>query len=267
MKLAFSTLGCPEWGFGDTTAAAKDLEFDGVEVRGIAKEIYVPNIKAFDGAHIEKSKARLKEFGLEIPMLTGGMELGRENEDSLSQIKEYIDLAEKINTSFVRVMITNRPYPEEADMAKAIELYNEACKYGEAKGVMPLIETNGVLADTAEMKKFIENISSENKGVLWDIHHPYRYFNETPKLSYENIGRYVKYVHVKDSVMQGGKLIYRMMGYGDVPVYDCLKLLNDGGYDGYVTLEWVKRWNPDLESGGIVFAHYKNYMTFLLSTL
>ena len=58
-----------------------------------------------------------------------------------------------------------------------------------------------------------------------------------------------------------------MMGYGDVPVFDALKVLKENGYDGTVSLEWVKRWNPDLEEPGIVFAHFMSYITFLMGRL
>ncbi len=33
-----------------------------------------------------------------------------------------------------------------------------------------------------------------------------------------------------------------MRGEGDLPVYALLDALKDSGYDGYVSLEWVKRW-------------------------
>ena len=39
--------------------------------------------------------------------------------------------------------------------------------------------------------------------------------------------------------------------------------LDRAGFDGFFSLEWVKRWNPDLQEPGIVFAHYKNYMDSL----
>ena len=63
--------------------------------------------------------------------------------------------------------------------------------------------------------------------------------------------------------MQNGKLQYRMMGYGDVPVFDALKLLDENGYTGFVSLEWLKRWCPDLQEPGIVFAHFASYMNYL----
>ena len=51
-----------------------------------------------------------------------------------------------------------------------------------------------------------------------------------------------------------------MMGYGDVPVRQTVSQLKSAGYDGYYTFEWVKLWDKELEDGGIVFAHYANYM-------
>ncbi len=267
MKLAFSTLGCPDWDWSEIYSTAKDLRFDGIEVRGVANELFVPKIKAFNEEHIEKSIAKMKSCGLEFSMLTSGISIGEDNNTALKDAKSYIDLASKLSAKYVRIMISSHPQPEDVNMDNAIKLYNEMCQYGESKGVTPLIETNGILANSEEMLNFIEAIESENKGVLWDIHHPFRYFAEPPSKTYRNIGKYVRYTHVKDSIMLGDHLAYRMMGYGDVPIFDALKVLKENGYDGYVSLEWVKRWNPDLEDAGIVFAHFMSYITFLMDRL
>lgn len=268
MKLAFSTLGCPDWRWGDIYSTAKDLRFDGIEIRGVANEMYVPRIRTFDAEHLEQARAQLQASGLEIPMLTSGICLEGEKEDAaLAEAREYMDLAQKLETPYIRVMITGKPQPEPADLERAAEVYRQMCAYGAACGVTPLIETNGALADSREMARFLERTGSENQGVLWDIHHPFRFFGEDPHETYRSIGEAVRYVHVKDSVRHGDVISYRMMGYGDVPVFDALKVLNENRYDGYISLEWVKRWNPDLEEPGIVFAHYMDYMMFLLERL
>lgn len=267
MKLAFSTLGCPDWRWSEIFATAKDLQFDGIEVRGVANELFVPKIRAFDEEHITSNLEKLSKSHIEISMLTSGISIGVPYENALSDAKEYIDLAKKLSCPYIRVMISSHPEPESVDIARARELYLSMCKYGEEKGVTPLIETNGVLAESRAMAAFVESINSKNKGVLWDVHHPFRYYNEAPYETYRSIGKYVKYIHVKDSIMLGQKLTYRMMGYGDVPVFDALKVLKENHYNGYVSLEWVKRWNPDLEEAGIVFAHFMSYITFLLSRL
>lgn len=267
MKLAFSTLGCPDWNFNEIYSTAKDLCCDGIEIRGIANELFVPQIKAFSEDRIEKTIAKMQGCGLEFSMLTSGISIGECNEEALEDAKCYIDLACKLSSKYVRIMISSHPQPEAVNMENAMKLYTEMCRYAEDKNVIPLIETNGILADSNNMAEFIEKIDSKNKGILWDIHHPFRYFGESPTTTYRNIGEHVKYIHVKDSIMLGETLCYRMMGYGDVPIFDSLKVLKENGYDGYVSLEWVKRWNPDLEEAGIVFAHFMSYITFLIDRL
>ena len=47
MKIAFSTLGCPDWTFGEMISTAKDLNFDAIEIRGIENEVFAPYAKPF----------------------------------------------------------------------------------------------------------------------------------------------------------------------------------------------------------------------------
>jgi len=35
MKLAFSTIGCPEWSWNEIMEAAIDMRIDGIEIRGV----------------------------------------------------------------------------------------------------------------------------------------------------------------------------------------------------------------------------------------
>ena len=68
MKIGFSTLGCPDWTLSEILATAKDLGYNGVEIRGIASEMYAPTMKCFSDEQIEKTIQKLG--GLEIPILT-----------------------------------------------------------------------------------------------------------------------------------------------------------------------------------------------------
>ena len=72
-------------------------------------------------------------------------------------------------------------------------------------------------------------------------------------------------MHVKDSVLdENGHLQYKMLGSGDLPVRESVRVLNENGYDGYLSLEWVKRWYSDLEAPGVVFLQYLNYMNKII---
>ncbi|MCX7772731.1 MAG: sugar phosphate isomerase/epimerase [Clostridia bacterium] len=267
MKLAFSTLGCPGWSWEEIYATAKDLGLHGIEIRGIESEIYAPHTKPFKPENINKTLENLKKLQLEIPMLTSAAYLfDEENQEAaLNEAKAYVDLASKIGAPYIRVLGDKDGAPgQKVNIELVKKLYTEICDYAKDKGVSPLIETNGVFADSKVMAAFIKDVNCPNAGILWDIHHPFRYFGETPETTLKYLDGHIKYLHIKDSVMKDGQVAYRMLGYGDVPVLDCLKQLKKNGYEGYVSLEWLKRWCPDLQEPGVVFSHYISYMSYLL---
>lgn len=269
MKLAISTLGCPDWTWEEIFSTVKDLGLDGIEVRGIGREIFAPNIRLFCPNRLEHTKQKLAGADLAVSMLTSAACLGGEDvQADVTEARQYIDLAQKLGTPYVRVLGSLNPEPDvKLRMDSLAEAYSALCEYGAARGVTPLIETNGELADSARMAALLDKVASTNRGVLWDVHHPYRFFGETPARTLAAIGSEIRYLHVKDSVMENGKVQYRMMGHGDVPVAEAIHLLAGRGYTGYVSLEWVKRWCPDLEEPGVVFYHYADYMKRLLARL
>lgn len=262
MKFGFSTLGCPSWNFKEIISSAKDLGYDGVEIRGISEEMYAPSIKYFNDDRINDTIKYLNQLHIEIPILSSNAEIAlyEKKEQSYNEAIEYINLASRLNVSYVRLLCTNSAAPNGGDIELAKETYNKILNYAQDKNVIPLIETNGIFSNTVVLKEFMESIELKNKGVLWDIHHPYRYNDEKIDSTIKNIGMYIKYVHVKDSIMINNNVSYRMLGYGDIPIKEAILMLKNIGYNGYLTLEWVKRWNKNLEEPGVALCHYINYI-------
>lgn len=267
MKLSFSTLGCPGWPWKVVFSSAKDIGMDGIEVRCIGNELYAPKCAEFCGEQLEKTVSRLREAGMSIPVLDSNAVLAmpEKADEAMAEAREYIDLAAKIGTPFVRVMCVGVPQPVECDLSLCVKLYSELCEYGESHGVQPLLETNGPLGDSEVIARLMELVPSPNKGILWDIHHPYRYFDEAPELTYSRIGALLRHVHIKDSVVSEGKVSYKMLGKGDIPVREILLLLKKSGYDGFVSLEWVKKWNPELEEAGVVLPNFARFARRVLA--
>lgn len=268
MKLAFSTLGCPGWSWEEVYATAKDLGLSGIEIRGLGDTMFAPQAKAFLPENRQATMEKLQKGNMQISCLTSGACLGVDSPmENFEEAKAYIDLAAAMGVPAVRVMGARFPQVVPTAMEQTQRLYRELCSYAEGTGVSVLLETNGVYADSKAMQELMQDIDHPNAGVLWDIHHPYRYFGEAPCTTYDRLKKYIRYVHVKDSAVVRGEVQYRMMGYGDVPVFDTLKLLKEGGYEGFVSLEWLKRWCPDLQEPGIVFSHFASYMQYLLNQL
>ena len=46
-----------------------------------------------------------------------------------------------------------------------------------------------------------------------------------------------------------------------------MRELHHKGYDGYLTLEWLKRWRPELRDPDVIFYHFQTYMETLLAEI
>ncbi len=267
MNLCFSTVGCPEWSFGEILAAARDLSYKSIEVRGVASEIYAPRIPQFTPEHVAATRAQMAGLGLSIPILSSdsALHVRAWHERARAEVGEYIALAKALGTPLVRVMADDpRPQPSgPVDEDAAAELLRPLCDQAAASGVTLALETHGWFCDTKRLAALIRRVDRPNLGVVWDIHHPYRFAGETPEQTMNNIGSLVRHVHVKDSQMTNGAPRYTMCGLGDVPIADFVRLLAASGYTGAYALEWVRRWDLTLEAPGIVFAQYVAYMNAL----
>ena len=77
----------------------------------------------------------------------------------------------------------------------------------------------------------------------------------------QNLGAYIKYTHIKDSVMENGRVAYKMMGEGDLPVDAIMRALRSINYEGYISLEWLKSYMPELNDAGVVFPQFTHFMS------
>lgn len=256
MKICFSTLGCPNWKWGEILAAAKDLGYDGVEVRGLEREIFAPRAEPFrEGRRIE-TKKNLEKMDLEIACLTSFCLLYHEDQDFYyREGVDYINLAADIGCPYVRVLGDKEPQPSDnINIDQVADMLKRLGDYAATKGIMVLIETNGIFANSILLKETLEKVDSQGVGVLWDVQHPYVFFDETPEQTYQNLKKHIQHVHIKDSVVENNVITYKLLGDGQLPLQDVVNILKQNDFDGYLSLEWVKRWYYDLEEPGIVFA-------------
>ena len=270
MKISFSTLACPDFSWADIYSMAKDLGFHGIEVRGLGDDIFAVNARPFTDAQLPKTVEKLNSLGLEIPCLASGcgLKFKEDYDRNISEITQYIVLAKKLGTPYIRVLGDLHPQPEgEVDDEFVVSTLKLLGTIAQGFGVCLLVETNGVYADTKRLRALLDKVGMPSVAALWDMHHPYRYAGESARQTVENLGSYIKYVHVKDSIVKDGKCEYRMMGEGDLPILEMLDALVGIGYDGYISLEWVKRWANELSDAGIVFPQFSHYMQNYMESL
>ncbi len=268
MKLSFSTLSCPRWGWNEIVSTAADLGYDGIEVRGVGKDISVPSVPEFSDDKLVETLSRLNSLNLKIPCLTSDCCINVKGDEEYmhNEINAYVDLAKKMNVPYIRVMAAEA-VPEvkgEIDIPYIIEQAMFLGDMAKAQGRTILLETHGVWSDSEKFAKLMQDINHSNVNVLWDIHHPYRFMHETASQTYSNLKQWIKHVHAKDGVLlENGKYKYVLPGLGDIPIIDSYNILKENNYDGFFSLEWVKRWDLSLEEPGIVLDNFINYMKSL----
>ena len=128
----------------------------------------------------------------------------------------------------------------------------------EAADVTILIKTSGIFANTGRLRALLDDFACDQLGALWDMHHPYRDFDESADTTIKNLGAYVKHVHLRDS---DDKDTYNLIGEGNLPVKEMVRALSSIDYDGFVSLEWKTEWMEDLPYYEVIFPHFVNYMS------
>ncbi|MDE6678532.1 MAG: AMP-binding protein [Ruminococcus sp.] len=264
MKISFSTLACPEWSWADICSIAKDLKFNGIEVRGIGDEIFSVKVKSFTEQKLKKTIRKLTELNLEIPCLSSGacLKYAENFSDTKAEITAYAKLAKKLNTPYIRVLADDNYCPDsEVNDDVVLELLAKLVPVAEEYNVTLLVETNGVYSDTARLARLLDRIESRKVSALWDMHHPYRFAGESPETTVSNLGEYIKFVQVKDSfITSDGNIEYCMTGEGDIPIKEMLSALESINYIGYVSIEWIKRRATNLSDAGIVIPQFAEFM-------
>ena len=259
MKVGFSTIGCPELSLEDAVFLAKKFGFSSIEIRALDNNLYIPDVKDFKAENLKQTVSFLKKSRINVSCLTSQCCLD-DGSKYLEDAKQYIVLAEKMKIPFVRLLGDALPEPGTANTDLVFNLLCSIDEFAKDTGVMPLIETNGVYANSLYLKRIFEQGNFKNTGVLWDIHHPYVYYRESPEYTYSNLCNHIKYMHIKDSVVENGKIRYVPVGTGTVPVKECIKLIKDSGFKGPYTLEWVRTTQPELDKLENVLLEYKNFV-------
>ncbi len=161
MKLAFSTLGCPDYSWSDIYAMAKDVGFGGIELRGLGDDIFSVHAEPFSKENIKKTKEKLKKLHLEIPCLSSGCALRfkEQMQENIQEIGEYICLAKQLGTPYIRILgDRTAEITTDFDDADVIEALKILAPQAEAAGVMLLVETNGVYSNTQRLCEMAETV-------------------------------------------------------------------------------------------------------------
>jgi sugar phosphate isomerase/epimerase len=264
--LVFSTLGCPAWSLDQIIAAATESGYEGVEWRGYQDEMDLPRASIFTGAERENTRRRFQDAGLQFVCLGSSVRLSDLTPEAREREREalsaYVDLAAALGCQMVRVFGGNLPSGATRDQAvpRMAQFLSELADLAAAQEVALVLETHDAFSTGAQVSELLNAAPHPAVGALWDLHHPYRE-GEPPEQTMQLLAPNLLHTHVKDS--RDGH--YCLLGEGDVPVPQMLALLRQRAYDGWMSVEWEKRWHPEIAEPEDVLPQYAHRLRELLS--
>jgi len=268
MKLAFATISCPDWDWDTMIEQAVKYGYDGIEVRCIKDVMYIPDMEPFRTENANNTANRLKKAGLEISCFNTSCsfhDMGKMDK-LLKDGFETIDVAGRMQVPYIRVF--GNLIPKDSNEDRIIHQVafgmNTLARYGKDKNVSVLLETHSDFSSSCRVAKVMSLMLYENAGIVWDINHPLKFNNESIDETFNVLKPWLRHVHIKDSVGRENNCKYVRLGEGDVPIAGIIRLLKSMDYNGYLSLEWEKKWHPELDNPEIVIPFYPKFMKTLL---
>jgi sugar phosphate isomerase/epimerase len=264
--IAFSTLGCPAWSWKTIVEQADALGYAGLELRGVAGEMDLTKVPELTGSRVAETRRDLASRGITIADLGASATMHEREpgarQKQLDEGRRFIDLAQQLEVKYVRMFGDRIPEGQSRDevVGRVVEGFQQMAAYATKAGVVVLMETHGDFTGSRDVAEIHKRVDSDAFAVLWDAHHTFVASHEQPADSYATLGRWIRHTHLKDSKAVGSERRYVLTGTGEVPVKEQVRVLAAGGYKGYYSFEWEKKWHPEIEEPEVAFPHYARTM-------
>jgi sugar phosphate isomerase/epimerase len=259
-RIAFSTLAFPEASLATAVSLGSDWGYGGVELRLVDGELIDPGMTAGARATVKRTAAAA---GLPIVAVDSSIRLT--DTDPGPELRRFLELASDWESPLVRVFggpLAAEDPARRTQLESAARVLHAALPAAERLGVAIGVETHDSFSASSTVAALLELVPSGWAGAVWDSHHPHR-VGERPADVQANLGRRVLLAQVKDARRAPGRedgwqLV--LLGDGEVPVRQMLSLLSDAGYPGWVSVEWEKRWHPEIEEPEVALPQHRRVL-------
>jgi sugar phosphate isomerase/epimerase len=245
MKFCFSTLGCTEYSLDEALALANRFDIPALELRGLCGEVDIRKMAELKPENRAATKEKFREYGIE-PLILGTsckFHDAEKLDDAIAEGIYAIDTARDIGFSGIRVFGNNVKGDEEECLNRIANGISTLCEYAADKGVDVLLETHGDVNTASRLGKVAEICGKyENFGFIWDVCHTRLTYGDDWRRFCDDFRTLIRHVHIKDVTPEGLVL----PGEGTLPLREMAEYLTENGYEGAFSLEWEKKWHPEL---------------------
>ncbi len=249
LKLAFSTVACPEWTLEQVVAKAAEFGYEGIELRTLGAD---STVLASDPARlgVEKAAAILRDQPVKLVCLSTSLCLHHRDDTAakhaLRQVREQMAVAQALGAPALRVF-GNEVEPGENRRSVISRIAHRAAELGhlaKEHGLKLLLENAGSFCVAKDWWTIFNVAEQSRLGLAWNVANAAA-AGESPAVSVPLLHHRLGLAKVKD-LLVGEGTGYVPLGEGNVGIEHFIHRLMGVGYAGYVSVEWDRAWLPTL---------------------
>ena len=253
MKLAFSTLGCPNWDLNAIIAAARQFGYKGIELRAVAGSLDLLSRPEFTAPQIASTRSYIKDEGIDICCVDTSCTFhSPDANDRAEQVKlavAHAELAAILGAPLIRVFPDKiQPGAHREQTRDWIAECLRAVAEQVPTGVDVALETHGDFANAEAAVEIVKLANHQSVKLIWDVANSVA-AGDTIEHAARVVGPYLVHVHLRDAkpVTSSEYWLPVLAGHGRVSFPSALAAISKLEYDGYISFEWEKYWRPEIE--------------------
>ncbi|HEY0765847.1 MAG TPA: sugar phosphate isomerase/epimerase family protein, partial [Pyrinomonadaceae bacterium] len=270
MKLAFSTLGCPDWDLPRIIAAARKWGYDAVELRALGGSLDLLNRHEFSAQEIARTRADLHSQGIAVCCVDTSCTFhSPDTSERAAQVQlalAHAELGAQLGAPIIRVFPDRiQPGAQREETRDWIVSCLQEIAERMPRDVDVALETHGDFA-RAESAVEIATLANHPKvKLIWDVANSVA-AGDTVRDAARTVQPYLAHIHLRDAKPVHGAEHWLpvLAGSGRISFSETLATIRELNYDGYISFEWEKYWHPEIEEPDIALPDFSNAIRNLL---
>lgn len=196
--------------------------------------------------YLEDAKRLISRYDVKISQVTAGNDfVQKTKEDFEKQVKMVGELCKKIKDVGCNQIRIDGGWPKEGvESSKYKEMILEGVKrvveFAERENVYLALDNHGIITNDYQFQiEIFEKVKSKYLGANLDTMN-YRWFGyPVEKLTeiYKLIAPYTLHTHLKDGIGTRENYVGKVLGEGEIPVIEAIKILKENNYKGVWCIE------------------------------
>ncbi len=256
MKLAFSTLGCPDWDLEAVIGAARKFGYDGIELRALGGSLDLLSRPEFAAPQLQE----------DIEICCVDTSCTFHSPDAIERAKQveialaHAELAAKLSAPLIRVFPDKiQPGAQREQTRDWIAEGLHAVAERMPDEVDVALETHGDFARAAAAAEIAALANHPKVKLIWDVANSVA-AGDTIEEAGRVVKPYLAHIHLRDAKPVAGSEHWLpvLAGHGLVSFAQTLNTIRKLNYDGYVSFEWEKYWRPEIEAPEVALPDFIN---------